>query len=356
LVRQTFSDYHYRNLEDPEQREWAATDPRGFLSGIEPKIIDEVQRVPALLSYIQVSVDQNPSPGRYILTGSQSFSLSAVISQSLAGRVSLLTLLPFSFVELMQTPEAPSSLNELLFSGCYPPIYDRHIAPRHWLSDYISTYLDRDVRQLTLVKDLATFQRFLGLAAGWVGQLLNYSSLATDAGIAVNTVKSWLGLLEAAGLVSLLQPHHQNFRKRLVKTPKLYWLDTGLCCRLLGIQEYEQLSTHPMRGALFESWVVSELLKGRYNRGERSNLNFWRDHLGIEVDILCDHGQTLLPIEIKSGASIASDWFSSLVKWRALADATSEPPILIHGGDTQGLREGIQLLPWNKIADLASRI
>ena len=220
------------------------------MAGKDPVILDEVQRVPELLSYIQVAVDESPVPGRFIVTGSQSFDLSAAIAQSLAGRIALLTLLPFSHGELRDAGRASPQLDDVMFTGGYPPIYDRNTLPRHWLSDYTATYLDRDVRQLTLVKDLATFHRFLGLCAGWVGQLLNYSSLATDAGISVNTAKSWLGVLETSGIVVLLQPHQRNFRKRIVKTPKLYWIDTGLCCCLLGIQEPSQSANHPVRGAL----------------------------------------------------------------------------------------------------------
>lgn len=356
MVRQAFSQHRYRNLEDPELRVWATDDPKGFLKGDESIILDEVQRVPDLLSHIQVIVDEDPRPGRFVITGSQSFALSAAIAQSLAGRIALLTLLPFSFPELNAAGRAAARLDQALYAGGYPPIYGRNLEPRHWLSDYIATYIERDVRQLITVKDLATFQRFLALCAGWVGQLLNLSTLATDAGISVNTAKSWLSVLETSGLILLLQPHHNNFRKRLVKSPKLYWIDTGLCCRLLGIQDPDHLSTHPTRGAVFESWVVSELLKGRLNRGERQNLYFWRDHLGVEVDVLCDHGGTLLPIEVKSGATIASDWFAALQRWLDFAQGVSEPPVLVHGGAEKGERKGTRLVPWNEVGDLASSI
>lgn len=316
-------------------------------------IIDEVQRVPALLSVIQVIVDADPRPGRFIITGSQVFALSAAISQSLAGRISLINLLPFSLGELAAAGRAPDRLDTLLLTGGYPPLYDRDLPPRFWLADYITTYIERDVRQVLEIRDLSAFQRFVTLCAGWVGQLVNLSSLAADAGVTVNTAKSWLGVLQTSGLILLLQPHHRNFRKRVVKTPKLHWLDSGLCCRLLGIQDADHLATHPARGALFESWVCSELLKGRYQRGEGANLFFWRNHVGEEIDLVADHGQTLLPIECKSGATIADDWCHGLHRFAALAGAEAEPPILVHGGDSTGIREGVRLVPWRELPSLA---
>lgn len=353
LVRACFPDHAYLNLEDPEHRAYAERDPKGFLARDGGMILDEVQRVPALLSVIQTIVDADPRPGRFIVTGSQVFALSEAISQSLAGRIALITLLPFSLGELTEAGHQPASLDELLLTGGYPPLYDRDLPPRTWLADYITTYIERDVRQVLEIRDLAAFPRFLGLCAGWVGQLVNLSSLAADAGISVNTAKSWLRVLQTSGLIALVQPHHRNYRKRLVKTPKLYWLDSGLCCRLLGIQDAAHLATHPARGAIFESWVFSELLKGRLQRRESPNLYFWRNHVGDEVDLLADHGQTLLPIEVKSGATIASDWFDGLRRFAALAGADAEPPVLVHGGATAGLREGVRLIPWSALATLA---
>lgn len=355
LVRSCFPDHAYLNLEDPELLTFAQRDPKGFLARDGGMILDEVQRVPALLSVIQTIVDVDPRPGRFILTGSQVYALSAAISQSLAGRISLINLLPFSLGELAAAGRVPERLDTLLITGGYPPLYDRDLPPRYWLADYITTYLERDVRQVLEIRDLAAFQRFVTLCAGWVGQLVNMSSLAADAGVSVNTAKSWLGVLQTSGLICLVQPHHRNFRKRLVKTPKLHWLDSGLCCRLLAIQDADHLATHPARGAIFESWVFSELLKGRYQRGESANLFFWRNHVGEEVDLLADHGQTLLPIECKSGATIAGDWLNGLSRWVALAGAESEPPVLVHGGTSAGLREGVHLIPWRDISSLADR-
>ena len=355
LVRSCFPNHAYLNLEDPELFAFAQRDPKGFLARSGGMMIDEVQRVPALLSVIQTIVDDDPQPGRFIITGSQVFALSAAISQSLAGRIALITLLPFSLSELTTAGRAPDRLDTLLITGGYPPLYDRYLPPRYWLADYITTYIERDVRQVLQIRDLAAFQRFVTLCAGWVGQLVNLSSLATDAGVTVNTAKSWLGVMQSSGLIYLLQPHHRNFRKRLVKTPKLHWLDSGLCCRLLSIQDADHLATHPARGAIFESWVFSELLKGRYQRGESANLFFWRNHVGEEIDLLADHGQTLLPIECKSGATIASDWLTGLSRWQKLAGATAEPPLLIHGGSSTGIREGVRLIPWHEVASVSDR-
>lgn len=354
LVRSCFPGHAYLNLEDPELLAFAQHDPKGFLARDGGMILDEVQRVPALLSVIQTIVDADPQPGRFILTGSQVFALSAAISQSLAGRISLINLLPFSLGELAAAGRAPDRLDTLLITGGYPPLYDRDLPPRFWLADYITTYIERDVRQVLEIRDLAAFQRFVTLCAGWVGQLVNLSSLAADAGVTVNTAKSWLGVLQTSGLICLVQPHHRNFRKRLVKTPKLHWLDSGLCCRLLGIQDADHLATHPARGAIFESWVFSELLKGRYQRGESANLFFWRNHVGDEIDLLADHGQTLLPIECKSGATIAGDWLSGLTRWVALAGAEAEAPVLVHGGSSTGVREGVRLIPWHDLPSLAA--
>jgi uncharacterized protein len=353
LVRACFPEHVYLNLEDPELFAFAQRDPKSFLARDGGMILDEVQRVPALLSVIQTIVDNDPRPGRFILTGSQVFALSAAISQSLAGRIALINLLPFSLGELLAAQRAPERLETLLITGGYPPLYDRDLPPRYWLADYITTYIERDVRQVLEIRDLAAFQRFVTLCAGWVGQLVNLSSLAADAGVTVNTAKSWLGVLQTSGLIYLVQPHHRNFRKRLVKTPKLYWLDSGLCCRLLSMQDADHLATHPARGAIFESWVFSELLKGRYQRGESANLFFWRNHIGEEIDLLADHGQTLLPIECKSGATIADDWLNGLTRWTKLAGADAEPPILIHGGTSTGMREGVKLVPWRDVAELA---
>ncbi len=350
LVRHTFPDHHYVSLEDLDQREFAETDPRGFLNQFNGgAILDEAQRCPALFSYLQTRVDKQQQPGKFILTGSQQFGLLSGITQSLAGRAALLTLLPMSYDELQRAGKIDQNLDKILFDGAYPPIYDRGLEPHTWYGNYVRTYLERDVRQLIKVQDLGTFQRFLRLCAGRTGQLLNLSSLANDCGITHNTAKAWISVLEASYIVHLLPPHHQNFNKRLVKTPKLYFLDTGLATWLLSIQNSEQLATHVQRGALFETWVISELLKARYNAGETSNLYFWRDRSGHEVDLLIDQGTYLSPLEIKSGQTINRDYFKGLEFWRKLAGETAGKAWLIYGGDSRQTRTDVTVLPWHEI-------
>lgn len=350
LVRHAFPQHRYVSLEDLDQREFAETDPRGFLNQFnEGAILDEAQRCPALFSYIQTRVDERQQPGEFILTGSQQFGLLSGITQSLAGRAALLTLLPMTYGELLHAGKIGKNVDKILFDGAYPPIFDRGLEPRPWHGNYVRTYLERDVRQLIKVQDLGTFQRFLKLCAGRTGQLLNLSSLANDGGITHNTAKAWISVLEASYIVHLLPPHHQNFNKRLVKTPKLYFLDTGLATWLLGIQNSDQLTTHAQRGALFETWVISELLKACYNAGETSNLYFWRDRSGHEVDLLIDHGNSLSPMEIKSGQTINKDYFKGLEFWKNLAGDNAGKALLVYGGDSRQMRSDVTVLPWHEI-------
>lgn len=350
LVRHAFPEHRYVSLEDLDQRDFAETDPRGFLNQFsDGAILDEVQRCPALFSYLQTRVDERQQPGEFILTGSQQFGLLSGITQSLAGRAALLTLLPMTYDELQRAGKVARNLDKILFDGAFPPIFDRGLEPHPWHGNYVRTYLERDVRQLINVQDLGTFQRFLKLCAGRTGQLLNLSSLANDCGITHNTAKAWISVLEASYIVHLLPPHHQNFNKRLIKTPKLYFLDTGLASWLLGIQNSEQLATHVQRGALFETWVISELLKARYNAGETSNLYFWRDRSGHEVDLLIDQGTYLSPLEIKSGQTINQDYFKGLDFWRKLAGKTAGKAWLVYGGDIRQTRTDVTILPWFEI-------
>lgn len=350
LVRHAFPDHSYVSLEDLDKREFAETDPRGFLKQFnEGAILDEAQRCPALFSYLQTRVDERQQPGEFILTGSQQFGLLSGITQSLAGRAALLTLLPMTYDELRRAEKVGQNLDKILFDGAFPPIFDRELEPHPWHGNYVRTYLERDVRQLIKVQDLGTFQRFLRLCAGRTGQLLNLSALANDCGITHNTAKAWISVLEASFIVHLLPPHHQNFNKRLVKTPKLYFLDTGLATWLLGIQNKEQLTTHVQRGALFETWVIGELLKARYNAGETSNLYFWRDRPGHEVDLVIDHGTNLSPLEIKTGQTINQDYFKGLNFWRKLAGETAGQAWLVYGGDTRQSRSDVTVLPWYEI-------
>ncbi len=355
LSRMAFPDKPYVSLEDPDNREFAASDPRRFLALYpDGAILDEAQRCPELFSYLQTRADADGRMCLYVLTGSQQFGLLSGISQSLAGRVGLVQLLPFSCEELQAAGELPETLDALLYKGSYPPLYDRSLSPAQWYAGYVATYLERDVRQLITVRDLSAFQRFVRLCAGRSGQLLNLFSLASDSGVSHNTAKSWISILEASYILFVLQPHHRNFNKRLVKTPKLYFYDTGLAAWLLGVHNSDQLAVHPLRGALFETWVVGELLKGRYNRALPSNLFFWRDNTGNEVDVLVDQGLTLTPIEIKSGQTISADFFKGLDKWRAWAGAEAGKPYLVYGGDTGQMRQGAHVVPWRNVQGIAA--
>ena len=347
LARKIFSDRPYASLEDPDVRLAALDDPRSFLARFpDGAVLDEVQRCPQLFSYLQTLVDHDGRMGLFILTGSQQFGLISGISQSLAGRTAFVELLPFSLAELDHVNKLPTDVDRLLYSGCYPPIHDRDIPARAWLTAYVTAYIERDVRQITQVQDLETFQRFVRLCAGRTGQLLNLSSLATECGITHNTAKAWISILEASYLVFLLRPHHANFNKRLVKTPKLYFYDTGLVSWLLGIQTPEQLTTHPLRGNIFETLIVAELVKSYFNRSEKSPISFWRDSTGNEVDMIIDQGGKLLPVEIKSGRTLAGDSLTGLGKWISLAGDKAGQPMLVYGGDENYHHKGVQVFSW----------
>lgn len=353
LARSTFPQKPYLSLEDPDVRATAESDPRGLLAGFpDGAILDEAQRAPQLFSYLQTRVDDQIIPGMFVLTGSQQFGLLSGITQSLAGRVGLIHLLPFAAGELSSAGQLPESLEELLLRGLYPPLYDRTILPGDWFSGYIATYVERDARQLINVRDLSVFQRFVKMCAARTGQILNLSSLASDCGITHNTAASWISVLEASYLIYLLRPHHRNFNKRLIKAPKLYFLDVGLAAWLLGIQTTEQVLFHAQRGAIFETFVVTEFLKGRFNQGLPSNLFYWRDSKGLEIDLILETGERLNAIEIKSGQTIASDFFSSLKRWGKLTGQTDLPAWLIYSGDKALTNENISIVPWKNISKL----
>jgi len=353
LARAVLGDRPYQSLEDPDVRALATDDPRGFLSRFpDGAVLDEVQRVPELFSYLQTAVDADGRMGRFLLTGSQQFGLMSGISQSLAGRSAFVELLPLTTQELDSVGKRPADLDSMLFTGGYPAIYDRPVSPRHWFPAYVTAYVERDVRQLLQIKDLDTFQRFVRLCAGRSGQILNLSSLATDCGITHNTAKAWISVLEASYVLFLLRPHHANFNKRLIKSPKLYFHDTGLLCWLLGIQEPEQLATHPLRGSVFETFVISELRKMFLNRGELPLFRFWRDSNGNEVDLLIEQAGHLVPVEIKSGQTLNRDFFTGLERWTSLAGPMASNPILIFGGEGVSSRNGVRILGWEGIAAL----
>lgn len=347
LARAIFSGKPYASLEDPDVRLAARDDPRAFLERFpDGAVLDEVQRCPDILSYLQTAVDEDGRTGLFILTGSQQFGLLSGVTQSLAGRTAFVELLPFSLGELDQAGKLPKRLDDMLIKGGYPPVYDRHVSLRAWFGAYVTAYIERDVRQVLRVQELETFQRFVRLCAGRTGQLLNLVSLAADCGITHNTAKSWISVLEASYILFLLRPHHVNFSKRLIKAPKLYFYDPGLVSWLLGIQTPQQLEHHPLRGNIFETFIVAELMKSRFNSGERPNLYFWRDSNGNEVDVIMEQGQKLMPIEIKSGKTIARDYFSGLEKWIAMAGDLSVSPTLIYGGTDTYRHKGFSVNGW----------
>lgn len=355
LVKMTFKDKEFQNLEEPDTRLFAQNDPRSFLSSSKSGlIIDEVQRVPDLFSYIQSIVDENKAPGSFIFTGSHNFLMQEKISQTLAGRVAILTLLPFSLEEIWSGGSVEDFSN-YIFRGFYPPIYDRKIDPSDWYPNYIRTYLERDVRLIKNIPDLNSFTLFVKLCAGRIGQLLNLSSLAVEAGISVNTAKSWLSVLEASYITYRLEPHFQNFNKRLVKMPKLYFYDTGLACSLLGLESKNQVSTHYLVGALFENLILSDLIKYKMNYDLNSNFYFWRDKLGREVDCLIESGLDKIILEIKSGKTINEDFFNGLKFYKDLADDMNIFSYLVYGGQKEESRSSGEVLPWYKVTKVLKR-
>jgi predicted AAA+ superfamily ATPase len=361
LAREAFPAYHYRSLEQIDQRRFAQEDPRGFLSSIEgPVILDEIQHVPDLLSYIQVAADEEPSPGRFVLTGSQNFLLMSKVAQTLAGRCGILNLLPFSRAELEEQPKPEPGIPTELFSnthtglrlwetlhtGFYPRIHDRQIPAEVWLPDYIQTYVERDVRSLSNIGDLNLFSRFLALCAGRAAQLLNFSNLASDCGISVDTARRWVSVLNTSFILFLLPPHHRNFNKRMIKTPKLYFYDTGLLCHLLGIRQAVQIQNHPLRGPIFENHVVAEIAKTYLHHRRTPPIFFWRDRTGHEIDLLIEEAGELYPVEIKSGQTASADMLGSLRWWLDLAGRPPESATLVYGGSDRQTRLGIAVRPW----------
>jgi predicted AAA+ superfamily ATPase len=352
LARAAFAGKPYVSLENPQERAFAETDPQRFLGRFaQGAVLDEVQRCPQLLSWLQGLVDERRVMGDFVLTGSAQFDLLAGITQSLAGRVGRVELLPLSAAELSAGGLLPASLGQALLQGGYPALYDRPVSPADWFANYVASYVERDVRQLVAVRDLSTFQTFVRMCAARTGQLLNLASLGADCGISAVTARHWLTVLESSYVVTLLRPHHRNLGKRLVKTPKLYFLDAGLAAWLLGIQNAQALETHAARGALFETWVVSELLKQRFNAGRPSDLFFWRDHVGQEIDIVIDTAAGLVPLEIKSGSTFAADWADAMEKWGKLAERAGQAvlqPTLVYGGAAGFERQGLRVWSWTE--------
>ena len=351
LVRHIFKDKPYVNLENPDLRMYATDDPRGFLSNYpHGAVLDEVQRVPELFSYLQQIVDEAKLKGMFILTGSNNFLLQERISQSLSGRVGYLSLLPLGLNEIN---DSQINSNQLILKGCYPVLYSEDVEPSKWYDNYIRTYVERDVRLLKNIADLTTFERFLRLCAGRIGQLLNMSSLAVETGVDTKTIGAWLSVLETSFILFRLQPYHENFNKRIVKMPKLYFYDTGLAAALLGIENAEQLTLHPFRGSLFENMVILDLLKKRYNAGKPNNLYFWRDNLGNEVDLLIKHSNRLLPVEIKSGQTITNDYFKGILFWHKITQ--SQGGYIVYGGEMRQNRSNqITVISYKDLSEIGS--
>jgi len=352
LCKMIFPEKAYISLEDLDERRFAKEDPRGFLNRFpDGAIIDEIQREPDLMSYIQTLVDEKNKAGLFILTGSQQFDLMETMTQSLAGRSAIVNLLPLSYDEAYQNNSDKTVLDEVLFKGFYPRIFDKNLDPSEAMQFYVNTYVERDLRRLINIKDLSPFEIFLKLCAGRTGQILNLSSLGNDCGVNHNTVKSWISVLEASFIIKLLRPYYRNFNKRLIKAPKLYFLDTGLASFLLGISKADQMFSYPLKGAIFETYVFSELLKARYNRGKADKLSYFRDSKGNEVHVICDNGNSLLQIEIKSGQTVNSDYFKGLEYFSGLSDIPVESS-LIYGGTQSYTRNNVQVVDWQSISEM----
>lgn len=356
LCQAAFPNYTYVNLEELSLRQFAIQDPRGFLAKYNNKVIlDEIQRAPDLPSYIQSLVDKTNDSGQFILTGSHQFELTNSINQSLAGRTALTTLLPLSFQELYSN-KSTLDLSEILYSGFYPRIFNKNLNPTEALSFYLSTYVERDIRSLINVKDLSSFERFLKICATQIGQLISYTTIANDCGISQKTAKSWISVLEASYIIMELKPHHQNFRKRLTKSRKLYFQDIGLATYLLGIYKPEHIMSHPMRGLLFENFIVSEFIKNRYNQVKDNNIYFFRDHVGNEADMILDYGSEIYSVEVKSSATFNYDFLKGLNYYKKIAKDKNTKRFLVYAGDHSYETNGVSIYSYKDLAKLFEKI
>jgi uncharacterized protein len=359
LIRHCFPKYTYVSLEEPDVRLYAQNDPRGFFKDFPNKvIIDEIQRVPELLSYIQSIVDKTGESGQFLLTGSDQLQLGATISQSLAGRTAVLTLLPLALAEIA-TPHISKkqSIDQWLIKGLMPAVHSQSLAPYDYYLSYFKTYVERDIRQLVNLKNFNLFEKFIKLSAGRVGQLINYSSLASDVGVAVTTINEWIALLEASYLIFRLKPHYENFGKRVIKSPKIYFTDVGLLCYLLEIENESQLKRDPLRGGIFENFIVLEALKSRYNQGKESNLYYFRDNHGREVDLLLSVGRNLIPIEIKAADTWHSDFAKNVLYFQKIAGEKALKGRIVYTGEYKRDSDNFELLPfidcnWIEISSL----
>lgn len=350
LLRNCFTDYKYVSLEDIDIRRIAQTDPRGFLGSFGTRIIiDEAQYAPDLFSYIQTKVDEVNNAGMYILAGSHNFLLMENISQSLAGRAAILRMAPFSVSELAQADLLPETIDKWLFTGGFPRIYDKEIPPTDYFPSYIQTYIERDIRTLRNVGNLSLFIKFLKLCAARIGQLLNMHSLANECGVSVATAHAWLSILETSYVVFLLRPYYKNFNKRLVKTPKLYFYDTGLAASLLGLTDSSQMTLHYLRGELFENMVIAEKMKGCYAQGKEPQMYFWRDSNQNEVDLLTEDGMQLNAFEIKSSATMNADFFKGLKRFADISGLMSENLNVVYGGDMNITTQQGNYISWKNL-------
>lgn len=353
LAKIACGDLPYVSLEEPLIHAYFDDDPKGFLHQYRNgAIFDEVQNAPELVSYLQVLTDENPTPGRFVLTGSQHFGMTARISQSLAGRTAILELLPFGIGELKRGNMLPDNLNQFLWKGAYPPIYDRNLRPDRWYSDYLATYLQRDVRQLSQIHQMEIFSRFLRYCATQVGQIINTNRFGAELGVDHKTVRNWLTILQASYVIALLPPFYANLQKRIIKTPKLYFYDTGLVCHLLGILDPDQLQAHPLRGAIFENWVFLEIVKYFFNKGRQPQIYFWRTHSGQEVDFIIEISPGTTAVEVKSGMTVKPEMISTLKNVIALW--TNRPIVgsVVYGGSDFYKLHDCSIFPWNQVQDI----
>lgn len=360
LAREAFPNHKFFSLDDAEVRQFMLHDPKGFLTTHENQhgiILDEFQYAPEFVNYIKIASDQNNRPGYFILTGSQNFLMNAKITESLAGRVGILNLLPLSLQELSNSKLLSSNVNDVIVKGSYPRIYNEDFPPEQLYPSYLQSYVERDIRQLINVENLTTFQRFTQLCAGRTGQLINYEALSSECGISAPTIKKWLSILEACYIIFMLEPHSNNFNKRITKAPKLYFFDTGLACSLLRISTAQDVALSPFRGALFETLIISDLYKQYCNRGQRSPLYFWRDKGGaFEVDCIIDEGNQLFPLEIKSGQTLAADCFRGITHWNEFSGSPAANSFVVYGGTEQQVRSNGNVVGWQGSANLVERI
>lgn len=360
LVKETFPQYAYVTLEDLDKRAAAKDDPRSFFATYSQYIgliIDEIQEVPELLSYMQGIVDQEYRPGYFIITGSQHFLMYEKITQTLAGRIALLTLLPLSVHELKTANMLPKDAASVLIKGFYPRLYSQPIPVQTWCSNYISTYIEKDVRQVLNISDVIAFQGFLKLCAARIGNMLNYADIARDAGISLNTAKAWISILEASYIIKLLPPYYKNFNKRVIKSPKIYFYDSALVCALLGIRTIEELHTHPLKGPLFESFVISEFFKYSYNQNQQPQIYFWRDVQGHEIDAIIEKtfDQTI-PIEIKASMTFSDNFFRGLLDWQNITQQANIPSYAVYGGNENLERKNGRIFAWDSIAKMLQEV